>query len=149
MINNSICVPLEKECSFCSYLRGERPYTIFYRDSLAAILVTQEQRGNPHFLVIPCDHRETVLDLTDEEMMRVSILLKHLSLAIVRAYKSKGVSIWQNNGISASQSIPHVHFHIAGTLEEGGTDWGHVPELTLKETQEIANKVEKYFKFND
>lgn len=149
MVNNSICIPLEEKCSFCSYLRGERAYTIFYRDNLAAILVTQEQRGNPHFLVIPCEHRETILDLTDEEMMRISILLKELSIAIVKAYSSKGISIWQNNGVSASQSIPHVHFHIAGTLAEGGTDWGIVPELTLKETQQIADKLKKYFKVNE
>ncbi|MCS4493428.1 MAG: HIT family protein [Pantoea ananatis] len=141
MKSNSICVPTEKKCSFCSYLRKDRPYTILYRNELVAILVTKEQRGEPHLLIIPCAHRETVLDLTDKEMMMISILLKKVAKAIVKAYKSEGISIWQNNGIPASQSIPHMHFHIAGTLKGGGTDWGDVPELTLDETQQIANKI--------
>lgn len=33
-----------------------------------------------------------------------------------------GISFWQDNGTLASQIIEYVHFHVTGTLEEGGTD---------------------------
>lgn len=31
---------------------------------------------------------------------------------IVAAYDADGVAVWQNNGIPAHQSVPHVHFHV-------------------------------------
>jgi hypothetical protein len=49
--------------------------------------------------------------------------------------------VWQNNGISANQAVAHVHFHVAGTLEEGGTRWGEVPKLSVAETDAIAERL--------
>jgi hypothetical protein len=34
-----------------------------------------------------------------------------------------------------------VHFHVAGTLEEGGTMWGEVPKLSVAETDAIAERL--------
>lgn len=52
--------------------------------------------------------------------------------------RSRRRPVWQNNGIPAHQSLPHLHFHVAGTLPDGGTDWGDVPKLTLAQTDAIA-----------
>jgi len=49
--------------------------------------------------------------------------------------------VWQNNGIPAHQSVPHVHVHVAGTLPDGGTDWGDVERLTVAETAAIAEQL--------
>jgi hypothetical protein len=40
--------------------------------------------------------------------------------------------------VPAAQTVGHVHFHVAGTLSDGGTEWGDVPELSLAETEAIA-----------
>jgi histidine triad (HIT) family protein len=37
--------------------------------------------------------------------------------------------------------VAHVHFHVAGTLEEGGTRWGEVPKLSVAETDAIAERL--------
>ena len=58
--------------------------------------------------------------------------------ATVGAFDPEGVAVWQNNGIPAHQSLPHLHFHVAGTLPDGGTEWGDVPKLTLAQTDAIA-----------
>jgi histidine triad (HIT) family protein len=49
--------------------------------------------------------------------------------------------VWQNNGIDAHQAIPHFHFHVAGTIESGGTNWNDVPELSIIETDRIAERL--------
>lgn len=134
-------LPSDEACSFCDYLNERRPYTILYRDGVAATLVTWEQRGQGHVLVIPVAHRVTVLDLTAEERSAVMDGVVAATAAIVGAYDPEGVAVWQNNGIAASQTVPHVHFHVAGTLPGGRTIWGEVDRLPIEKTNEIAARL--------
>ena len=145
MENTSIITPESKPCAFCAYLKNERPFTFVFKNQNIAILVTREQRGRPHLLVIPSRHVETILEISDQEAGQLAIGIRNSARAIEQEYKTTGISIWQSNGIPASQSIGHVHFHVAGTLVEGGTDWGDVREYTLDETESIAVRLRPYF----
>jgi histidine triad (HIT) family protein len=136
-----LLLPPSSPCSFCEYLAGERSYTILDRNEVTAILVTYEQRGRGHVLVIPAHHRETVLELTRDEQAAVMADVVRATTAIIAAFDPEGVAVWQNNGISAHQSVPHVHVHVAGTLPEGGTDWGDVEKLALTDTDAIAEQL--------
>lgn len=138
---HNIVLPSDSRCAFCDYLRGDRPYTILNRGILVATLVTREQRGISHLLVLPIRHCQTILDVTDEESTALMTEIRHVARTIDQAYRRPGIVIWQNNGVTANQTIAHLHFHVAGTLEEGGTDWGDVPELTLAETDAIAARL--------
>ena len=62
-----LLIPVDEPCSICEYLAGRRPHTILFRDRPTATLVTREQRGRGHVLVVPVEHRETILDLVPEE----------------------------------------------------------------------------------
>src|SRR5215472_3463059 len=133
-MTTAIEVPANRHCAFCAYLRGDRPYVVIQRGGQTATLVTREQRGVPHLLVIPVQHRETILDLTEAEGSALMHAIRRAAAAIDAAYSRPGIVVWQNNGVPASQSIGHVHFHVAGTLDEGGTKWGEVEKLPLEET---------------
>jgi histidine triad (HIT) family protein len=139
----NIQLPVNHDCAFCAYLRGDRPYTIFSRDKLVAILVTREQRGVSHLLVMPTRHCATILDLTDEESTVMMREIRHAARVIDLADGRPGIAVWQNNGVPAHQTIGHLHFHVAGTLDVGGTEWGDVPELSVAETDAIANKLHR------
>lgn len=141
MSNSSIEMPDDGACAFCAYLRGDRPYTILRRDELTATLVTREQRGVPHLLVIPIAHRPTLLELHDSEALAVMTAVRDAARLIDQAYERPGIAVWQNNGKEANQAISHLHFHIAGTLDEGGTEWGKVREISVAETDEIAKRL--------
>jgi histidine triad (HIT) family protein len=134
-------LPRDGPCAFCCYLAGERPYTILRRRSLVATLVTREQRGVAHVLVIPTRHVATILDLSEAEATAVMNEVRQVAALIDTAYERPGLAIWQNNGAPASQAISHMHFHVAGTLEDGGTEWGPVRELSLGETEAIAERL--------
>jgi len=139
-------LPDNGSCAFCEYLGGQRPYTTVTTNEQIAVLVTREQRGIPHLLVVPVRHRETILDLDDEEAKELMVGIRQTALAINEAYRRPGIAIWQNNGIPASQTVSHVHFHVAGTLDEGGTDWNEVEELPLDATDVIARKLSPHLK---
>jgi histidine triad (HIT) family protein len=139
--STSIELPSDGTCAFCAYLTGDRPYTVLTRNQVAATLVTREQRGVPHLLVVPVAHRSVITDLTDNEAKEVLIAVREAARLIDRTYHRPGIAVWQNNGVSANQTISHVHFHVAGTLDEGGTDWGEVHELSIEETDGIAERI--------
>jgi histidine triad (HIT) family protein len=67
-----------------------------------------------------------------------------MAMAIDAAYARPGIAVWQNNGTPANQSVSHVHFHVAGTVKGGGTDWGDVEELPLSETDAIAEVLKSH-----
>ncbi|MCW2599574.1 MAG: hypothetical protein JWM02_1403 [Frankiales bacterium] len=137
----SIELPHDGACAFCAYLSGDRPYTVLARDALAAVLVTRAQRGFSHLLVIPVRHAPTILDLNDSEAEAVMAWLRQCARAIDLAEHRPGISVWQNNGAPAGQAISHFHFHIAGTLPQGGTDFGEVPEIDVSATEAIAQRL--------
>jgi histidine triad (HIT) family protein len=134
-------IPVTDACSFCDYLAGRRPFTVLERDELTATLVTREQRGRGHLLVVPVTHRETILDLETAEATALMAGVTRAVALVARAYDAAGVAVWQNNGVPAHQTVPHVHFHVAATLPEGGTNWGSVRRLSLEETDAIAARL--------
>lgn len=139
--DSKIELPEIHSCAFCAYLRGDRPFTIVNRAEHTATLVTREQRGHPHLLVLPVRHAPTILELTDGELSAIAVQLKKVAAMIERAYQRKGIAIWQNNGVPAGQTISHFHFHVAGTLDGGGTEFGEVPEISIAETDAIAKRL--------
>ncbi|MDE0803137.1 MAG: HIT domain-containing protein [Acidimicrobiales bacterium] len=137
----SIDVPVGDRCAFCDYLNGARPYTVLRRRDLSAILVTREQRGRSHVLVVPTSHRQTILDLPPDEACAVMQDVVEIARAIEATEQPEGLAIWQNNGLAADQTIPHVHFHVAATLAGGGTERGHVDEISVADTDAIARRL--------
>lgn len=135
---SNIDLPENNGCAFCAYLRGERLYTILARTENTATFVTREQRGHPHLLVLPIRHVPTILELTNVEAAALGVEVRNAAMLIDRAYSKPGIAVWQNNGVPAGQAISHVHFHVAGTLEGGGTEFGPVEEISIAETDEIA-----------
>lgn len=108
------------------------------RDAAAAVLVTRQQRGRMHVLVIPTAHRATIMDLTGAEYGPLMGYLARAARAVAAAVGPDGIAVWQKNGVANGQTVPHVHFHVAGTLPGGGTEWGVVPEVSVAETDELA-----------
>jgi histidine triad (HIT) family protein len=92
-------------------------------------------------LVIPTRHYPTLLEATSAERHALIDTVAAVASAIDSAYERPGIAIWQNNGIAVHQAIPHLHFHVAGSLPGGGTDFGDVPELSVEETDRIAERI--------
>jgi histidine triad (HIT) family protein len=79
--------------------------------------------------------------LRDEEAGALMREIRHAARLVDAAERRPGIAVWQNNGIAANQAVAHVHFHVAGTLEEGGTRWGEVPRLSVAETDAMAERL--------
>jgi histidine triad (HIT) family protein len=139
--DSSLDLPKQESCAFCDYLSGTRPFTVLCRNTLIAVLVTREQRGIGHLLVIPVRHYPTLLESESAERHAIIDALAWAAAAIDVVFERPGIAVWQNNGTAAGQAIPHLHFHVAGTLPAGGTDFNKVRELSIEETEQIAAKI--------
>lgn len=135
---NKLEMPGDRTCPFCAYLGGDRPYTVLWREEQIAVLVTREQRGVSHLLVMPLHHTPSLLEMSDVVARDLMLALRDAAETISAANNSAGISVWQNNGLPADQKIGHLHFHVAGTLPQGGTNFGAVPEIGVEETNRIA-----------
>ncbi|MCS6554629.1 HIT family protein [Curtobacterium flaccumfaciens] len=141
MSDSALQLPEVDSCAFCSYLAGTRPYTILWTEPRVAVLVTQEQRGIGHLLVLPTRHVPTLLDLADAEAEDLMLAVRDAATTIDRTYQRPGIAVWQNNGTAAHQAIPHLHFHVAGTLPEGGTNLGDADEVPLTEARALGREL--------
>lgn len=65
-----------------------------------------------HTLVIPKEPAETLDQLSDESAAAVGKVLPRIARAIMKVTGAQAFNVLQNNGVAASQLVPHVHFHI-------------------------------------
>ncbi len=95
--------------------------------------------------MIPTRHVPTILELQAVEGHAVVDLVRRAATVIDRVEQRPGISVWQNNGVDAHQAIPHVHFHVAGTVNGGSTAWGEVTELSVSGTEAVAVRLRPFF----
>jgi histidine triad (HIT) family protein len=63
-------------------------------------------------LVIPKRHAATIIDLHGPEALAIMEHVHRVANAISRAFDPAGLNVFQNNGLTAGQTVPHYHVHI-------------------------------------
>ncbi len=134
-------LPRADPCPYCEAFAGRLVYPAAARSADTAVLVTAEQRGDPHVLVMPTRHLPTILQLDDRETAVLFTTVARVARAMARCFDVEGIAVWQNNGVFAYQSVPHVHVHVAGTVRPRGTRFGPVDAIGLQERQRIADRL--------
>jgi histidine triad (HIT) family protein len=105
-------LPPYETCSFCQDLSGDRECAFIVQNELAAAEVDERQYERGAMLVIPRTHRESVLDITDEEMEAVYRMVRQVAQAATAAFGALGMNVFQNNGTVAGQHEQHFHVHV-------------------------------------
>ena len=105
------------DCIFCKIIKGEIPCYKIYEDehTLAFLDIAKDVDG--HTLVIPKKHSNNILDTDDETLTHVMNTVKLISKHYVEKCGFVGINVLNNNGASAEQAVPHLHFHIIPRLE--------------------------------
>jgi histidine triad (HIT) family protein len=106
-------VPQPERCPFCNYIinRASQWAVVEELDDSLAFLPPR-QHGRGHMLVIPKRHASTVLDLEAAEAVAIMQHVHRLANALAKAFDPAGLNIFQNNGVTAGQTVPHYHVHI-------------------------------------
>ena len=116
-----------EDCVFCKIVKGEIPATKVYEDDSIISFLDIYPANKGHTLVVTKEHFETLLDLPDELLAKLTDVTKKVAEGVVRGLRTDGFNILMNNKKVSGQLVPHTHFHIIPRFEGDGINlqWVH------------------------
>jgi histidine triad (HIT) family protein len=112
-------VPSEKgHCAFCRIVRGEITAHVVFEDSDFIAFLDQSPLFPGHCLLVPREHRQTLLDLPASLGGPLFAHAQRLSRAVEVGMKAEGFFVAINNRVS--QSVPHLHVHVVPRRKKDG-----------------------------
>lgn len=97
---------------FAKILRNEIPCVKVYEDEHTLAFMDIMPQAEGHTLVIPKEAAETIHDLSDDAAANLIKKVKLVAGAVKKGLKTDGITLFQLNGETAGQTVPHIHFHI-------------------------------------
>ena len=132
----------DPDCLFCRIVAGEEDaHRVFEGDTCVAFLDARPLFPG-HTLLVPRAHHETLWDLPDELVEPLFADAKRLSAAIREAMGAQGAFVAMNNVVS--QSVPHLHVHIAPRNRKDGLRgffWPRRKYASDDEAAQVAAKI--------
>jgi len=128
---------------FAKILRKEMPCTKVYEDDLTLAFMDIMPQVYGHTLVIPKEPAITLFDLSDEGAANLIQKVKVVSAAVMKGLNADGITLFQLNGESAGQTVPHIHFHVMpGTYLNAGRA---KVAISAQEIEAAADKIRTAF----
>ena len=85
---------------------------MLYRDQNITAFFPLKPATRGHTLVVPNRHVADHVDLTDAESRQLGSAVRRAARAVRSAVSPDGINIIQSTGAAATQTVPHVHFHV-------------------------------------
>ena len=119
-------MPIRDPCPFCELAagRGETRHIIDATEKTLTF-INQRQFEIGQLLVIPRRHAPTILDLNDDETAEIMNKTRTAAKALIETFNPDGITVYQNNGVTSLQEVPHFHIHVVPRRKS--SDWGSGP----------------------
>lgn len=116
----------DEDCEFCEIVNDHNPHArvVFHDDAVTAFFpLDPVTRG--HTLVIPNRHMSRLTELTADEARTLGEAVRQTAQAINASLTPEGLNVVQSTGAAATQTVPHVHFHVVPrwTGDRMGLTW--------------------------
>jgi histidine triad (HIT) family protein len=97
----------------CPYCPPD-PQWIVFRNDLVIFLVDERYQGalKHSGVIIPVEHRATVFDLTEAEILATFRLLAEVKRWMDAELSPAGYNVGWNSGATAGQEVFHAHLHV-------------------------------------
>ena len=105
-------------CTFCRIVAGEVPAHVVLDDGDVLGFLDVRPVFHGHTLVVPKAHRDTLLDLPQDELPALFGAAQQLAAAVVDGLGAEGSWVSVNNVVS--QSVPHLHVHVVPRTKGDG-----------------------------
>ena len=120
--------PVES-CIFCTKAVTEKSFDSTSKFSavynMAPIL-------SGHSLIIPNAHYESLTELSDQDLGEMMIFARKVTSVLKIVYNCDGFDWTIQDGVSAGQTVPHLHLHIIPRkpfdIAEGNEWYSKIPE---------------------
>lgn len=105
---------------FTRIIRGEIPCQRVFESPTVFAFLDINPLAPGHTLVVPKRQVERLEQLPEDEAADIARVLGRIARAILAVTGAPDYNVLQNNGSSAGQVVPHVHFHIIPRREHDG-----------------------------
>ena len=99
-------------CIFCDIIKSESKK--LYEDNDFVIINDISHKANVHYLVIPKVHYANLSEQTEEQGLKLGIMLNKLPKILEELGVSGGYRLIINQGENAGQTFHHLHVHVLG-----------------------------------
>ncbi len=122
---------------------GEIPSHRIYEDEHVYAFLDINPLSRGHTLVIPKKRYLTLGEVPEAVAAALGRALPRIARAVVAATGATAYNVLQNNGVSAGQAIPHVHFHIIPKYPDGSGLPHHWPARPIdkEEAPQLAQAI--------
>ncbi len=138
------------KCDFCKKTVLRRQ--LVFKDKLASIIYPQKPIIFSHLMIIPNRHVERFEDLTNDEITKMSQLVKRSFQVFKKEGKACGFNLFTNDSAKAGQKIPHVHWHIFFRFDQEPVSLFQIlndsklkEKISEKEWEERKDKIRSLF----
>lgn len=108
------------DCIFCKIGSGNIPAEIIHENGENMAFLDIHPRSPGHTVVIPKSHKETILDLSPEELKSFFRDVKETTGLLKNVLAPDGFTLGINHGRVAGQEVGHLHFHIIPRYRNDG-----------------------------
>lgn len=103
----------EADCPFCAIIEGDDPDArVVYQDQNVTAFFPFKPATRGHTLVVPNRHVTDLTDLSELESRQLGASFRRTARGVRAAVSPDGMNIIQSTGAAATQTVPHVHFHV-------------------------------------
>lgn len=133
------------DCLFCKIAGKEIGAETIYEDESNMAFLDIHPRAPGHAVVIPKPHRETILDVSEEELRPLFSAVKKTTGLLLRALKPHGFTIGINHGKASGQAVDHIHVHVIPRFsdDKGGSIHSVVDNKSSETVREIAERIKR------
>ncbi|HUX26780.1 MAG TPA: HIT family protein [Burkholderiales bacterium] len=100
------------ECVFCNIVAGRIPSAKVHEDEMTLAFMDIGEVNPGHVLVTVKPHVENIYGLNDALAAAVFRTAARVARALKNAYSPEGMTLYQANGVAASQTVFHFHIHL-------------------------------------
>ena len=106
---------MEKECTFCQIVRGEKPADIVFQNESVVVFKDIKPHAPVHLLIVPRKHIRSLNDLSDQDKTLLSEMVwAARKMAEEQHISNSGYRIVFNVERGGGQVIFHLHMHLLG-----------------------------------
>jgi len=99
-----------KNCHYCN--DKDIQSRIIFKNSFIVAFPTNIPITPGHTLICPLRHVAKIDQLTNEELKAIKDFIIRLKNGLIKSLNTEGFNIALNEGLSAGQSINHLHIHV-------------------------------------
>jgi histidine triad (HIT) family protein len=127
----------DPDCILCAIVAGEAPAELIDSDDHTVTLMDINPATRGHALVIPRDHTEDLMSISDEDLCHTAVAARRVARRMDDTLSPDGFNLINACRAAAWQTVFHFHIHVIPRYEDDPLKLPWIPRGA--EMEEIAS----------